>query len=125
MLNILLAEDSRAGEILVELLHRTFQDIEVSWKLDGALALDDFIYDNFHVVITDLQMSELNGVQLAKKIKDINPNIPIFLWTGTVSSDIEHSLFEQVIMKDDLDAFSDEESIFRQCVENIRDNLGI
>jgi len=38
--------------------------------------------DTFDLVITDMNMPNMNGVQLAKEIKKIRPEIPIILCTG-------------------------------------------
>lgn len=38
--------------------------------------------NNFHVVITDLNMPHINGIELAEKLNNINPDIPIILTTG-------------------------------------------
>ena len=38
--------------------------------------------DNFDLVLTDLGMSEMSGWQLAKKIKGMDPDVPVGLITG-------------------------------------------
>jgi CheY-like chemotaxis protein len=38
--------------------------------------------DSFDLVITDMSMPKMTGVQLARKILEIRPNMPIILSTG-------------------------------------------
>jgi CheY-like chemotaxis protein len=38
--------------------------------------------DNFDIVITDMTMPKMTGVQLAKEIHNIRPDIPVILCTG-------------------------------------------
>jgi len=39
--------------------------------------------ESYSLVLSDSWMSELSGIQLAKKIKEINPNVKILLLTGS------------------------------------------
>lgn len=51
--------------------------------LDNGLdALNRFNEEKFDVVITDINMPKLNGVELIKEIKKINSNIPIIVTTA-------------------------------------------
>lgn len=51
--------------------------------LDNGLdALNRFNEEKFDVIITDINMPKLNGVELIKEIKKINPNIPIIVTTA-------------------------------------------
>jgi len=44
--------------------------------------LEKFKQANFDLVLTDLGMPEMSGWQLAKKIKEIDPDVPVGLITG-------------------------------------------
>jgi PAS domain S-box-containing protein len=37
---------------------------------------------DFDLVITDMRMPQMNGVELSEKLKEIRPNIPVILFTG-------------------------------------------
>ena len=41
----------------------------------------------FDVLITDMNMSPLSGIQTAKAFRDIHPNAHIFLLTGTIGDE--------------------------------------
>ena len=47
-----------------------------------ALDLFNSNPDRFHLVITDLTMPQMTGVQLSQKLQTIKPDIPIILCTG-------------------------------------------
>ncbi len=51
--------------------------------------------DKFDLVITDMIMPKMTGKDLAKKIRIINPDIPIILSTG-YSDDIEKEKLDQI-----------------------------
>ena len=57
---------------------------QITAKTDGREALEEFaaLPDNFDLVITDMTMPKINGDQLARKIMDIKPDIPVILCTG-------------------------------------------
>ncbi len=58
---------------------------------DSAEALAAFQADpdGFDLVITDLTMPKLTGIELTRRIKQLRPNIPILLCTGDVESIID------------------------------------
>ena len=47
-----------------------------------ALAAYESSPDGFDLVITDLSMPKLRGRELARHIKDIDPQVPVVAWTG-------------------------------------------
>jgi CheY-like chemotaxis protein len=57
--------------------------------------------DRFDLVITDYTMPGMTGTQLTRKIKEINPDIPVVMCTG-ISLDpeqVEGVDFEKILMK--------------------------
>ena len=57
---------------------------KVTSKTDSQEALEEFVErpDRFDLVITDMSMPKINGDRLARKLMDINPQIPVILCTG-------------------------------------------
>ena len=49
---------------------------------DGQRALDILTSDRFDVVLTDLKMPGLDGMELISRIRDIYRDIPIIIMTG-------------------------------------------
>jgi signal transduction histidine kinase/CheY-like chemotaxis protein len=58
---------------------------------DGIEILKKFNYiiDNFEVVVTDLTMPDINGIQLAKKIKGNHPEMKVILMTAYSEEPLE------------------------------------
>ncbi len=61
---------------------------------DPTLALEYFKQtpDKHSLIITDLRMPSLSGLQLAKKIRKINTDIKIFLMTAFETKDLENQV---------------------------------
>jgi len=59
--------------------------------VDPVLALEYFkeTSEKHALIITDLRMPSLNGLELAKKIRELNTNIKIFLMTAFETRDLE------------------------------------
>lgn len=57
----------------------------------GFEALEKFKKDDFRMVITDLKMPEMSGIQVLGEIKKISPQIPVIMITayGTISNAVE------------------------------------
>ncbi len=77
-LSVLYVEDDI--EILTEtakILEKIFKQVETA--RDGSEGLMMFSKDRYDLVITDIEMPELNGLEMSKKIKEIDPQIPIIV----------------------------------------------
>jgi CheY-like chemotaxis protein len=55
---------------------------------DGPDALDAFHANSFELVLTDISMPLMDGWELARRLKEINPAIPIVAVTGENPQDI-------------------------------------
>jgi signal transduction histidine kinase/CheY-like chemotaxis protein len=56
----------------------------VTPKIDSEEALEEFatLPERYDLVITDMTMPKMTGVQLARELMDIRPDIPVILCTG-------------------------------------------
>ena len=79
--SILLIEDEN---LVVETLKGNFQDngYHIITARNGEEGIRKFQNDNFDLVITDLKLKGMDGLQVSRKIKKINPHTPIILVTG-------------------------------------------
>ncbi len=57
---------------------------------------------SYCVVVSDMRMPELSGIQLAKKVKEINPDVKVVLMTGFEIRDNE---FSKVFPSTSVDGF--------------------
>jgi DNA-binding NtrC family response regulator len=49
---------------------------------NAADALQKFEKEKFDILVTDFRMDGMNGVELAKRIRSKNPEIPVIIVTG-------------------------------------------
>ncbi len=87
-LNIFLVEDDKNfGSVLKSYLE--INDFNVSWIKDGAMAVEGFKQQNYSICILDIMLPNVDGFSIAKKIKELNSEIPIiFLTAKTLKEDI-------------------------------------
>jgi DNA-binding response OmpR family regulator len=82
--HILVVDDEGAIRYSVS---KTLQRVgyEVSEAASGEEALDMMRNDHFDVILTDIRMPGLTGVELLKKIKEVSPDAIVILMTGYAS----------------------------------------
>lgn len=78
---ILLADDDVNLRRVLE-FQLTETGYKVSTAQDGAEALEIFADNDFDCVITDLRMPKLSGLELLRKIRAENPEIPVIVITA-------------------------------------------
>jgi PAS domain S-box-containing protein len=81
--HILVADDEQAIVRLIKaMLER--MGYSVTPKFGSKEALEEFMAhpDKFDLLISDMMMPHLTGVELIEKVKEIRPNIPVILCTG-------------------------------------------
>lgn len=77
-LKILYVEDNpEARSFTLEMLKRFFKDITTAEN--GKDGLEKFTNEEFDIVLTDINMPVMNGLEMAKEIKAINSLIPILV----------------------------------------------
>lgn len=80
-IRILLAEDDENLSFVLEqyLIQKGF---DVTVKSNGQEAFDTFCKKTFDLVILDVMMPKMDGFSVAKKIREINEDIPIIFLTA-------------------------------------------
>ncbi len=106
-LHILYVEDNpETRESMLHMLNRFFD--YVSSAVDGQDGIDQFDSNIHDLVLTDLNMPKLNGMDMIAKIRTIDTNIPILLLSAhnetsytnqTKQFDIEGYLFKPIELK--------------------------
>lgn len=86
MYQILVIEDEqRVAELLKRGLEESGYQVVVAF--DGMMGLRIFKSNIFHLVISDVILPKLDGFELSKEIRKINPSIPILMLTALGSTD--------------------------------------
>jgi CheY-like chemotaxis protein len=121
--SILIVDDE---QIIRNVLKRKLEQttaFQVYTADDGVPALELFRREQIDLVISDLLMSEMNGIELLRHLKLLNPNVPVIIITGygTLDDAIEaiHLGAEDFIKKpfDISDVIETIEKTFRKIAE--------
>lgn len=78
--NILVVEDEREIGILIK-KYLEKEGYNITLAEDGLVALEKFNTEKYDLVVTDIMMPNLDGVELCKKIRKIS-NVPIIFLTA-------------------------------------------
>jgi len=100
---LIVDDETELVESSIRLLNRMGYHVIGETEPDNAIEILRNSQENFDLVITDLTMPTMTGIQLAQKIKDIKPDIPIILLSGfnyeAYTKDIDGSLIADFITK--------------------------
>ena len=80
--HILVVDDERVVRDVLQniLLHEGYS--RVVRASDGQVAMDKLAKERFDVVITDVKMPMMSGIELLIKIKELYPHIAVIVITG-------------------------------------------
>jgi len=82
-INVLLVEDnSTEAQILTRLLLKSEKEMQVEHLVSGREAIEIIKQRFFDIIILDVGLPEMNGVQVLKEIKKINITTPVIMLTG-------------------------------------------
>jgi DNA-binding NtrC family response regulator len=74
---------------------------------NAADALQKFESDKFDLMVTDFRMDGMNGLELARKVHDKHPNVPVIIVTGygpiDGGKDVDTVLSKEALFPDLLD----------------------
>ncbi len=95
MTTLLVVDDSEVDRRLVEGLLRANGNWDIETACDGAYALARVGESPIDVVITDLQMPQMDGLELVKQIGVRYPHVPVILMTAHGSDALAIEALEQ------------------------------
>ncbi len=96
MKRILLADDDRNVNRSVDTL-LTLDGYETMPVYNGEEALQKALQHKFDLLITDLIMPRLDGIELITRIKKFNPDLPILVLSGQLNDKLIRLLKKQKI----------------------------
>ena len=85
----LLLVDDEEGFVTVLLKRLQKRNINVTPALSGAEAIEWFTAKQFDLILLDIKMEFMDGIEVLKMIKDMKPEIPVIMITG-------HGSYEEV-----------------------------
>lgn len=97
-IKILIVEDDDEVLLLLKDIV-TSRGYEVVLASDGETAMKHFLEQNPTLILADVRIPKMDGIQLTDKVKAINPNLPIILFSGQLPNLFED--FQQKRIKAD------------------------
>jgi len=86
-IRILYVEDNKdARDTMVVMLKNFFSDITIG--VDGEDGLNKFKNSEVDLILTDINMPKMNGIEMIKEIRKISQKIPIIILTAANQTDI-------------------------------------
>ena len=83
MSKILIIEDEEAiRRVLVKILTEESKDYQVFEASDGLAGVEAFKKDDFDLILCDIKMPKMDGVEVLEAVKKIKPEIPIVMISG-------------------------------------------
>ncbi len=84
---ILVVDDDQVNRLLLEVLSEKWE-AQVDIVDGGVAALAAMRQTTYDMVLTDINMPEMNGIELMMKIKEGHPSTPVIAFTATVQPEI-------------------------------------
>jgi len=81
MKKILITDDSSIMRLFVRMIMRNLGGVSLTEALDGQDAIEKIKKDHFDLIITDINMPRMNGLQLIENIRVMGLEIPIIILT--------------------------------------------
>jgi DNA-binding NtrC family response regulator len=92
---------------------------------DPVIAMEHFTDNkqNYALIISDLRMPNLNGLELLKKVKKLNPNVrTILISTYEVENDL---VFQRYLREGIIDSFIEKPVTINQLCQRVRDEFQV
>jgi CheY-like chemotaxis protein len=110
---ILFVDDHEVlARLSCEILQMQGYRAEYAYNANDALA--KFEREKFDMVVTDYRMEGMNGLELAKRIRQTSPEVPVIIVTGY--SPVEHG--------GEVNAWLEKQDLFPALLEKIKLFLG-
>ncbi|WP_320170531.1 response regulator [Maridesulfovibrio sp.] len=85
-IRLLLVDDE--GDFLKACERRLVRrNVDVSLAGSGREALEMIAKDDFDVVVLDIMMPEMSGIETLKRLREINADIPVVILTGHANTE--------------------------------------
>ena len=83
-ISMLLVEDEElTRDLLADILDKKYPEVPLYTAINGRTGLELFKSHTPNIVITDINMPKMGGVQMASKIRVIKPDTKFIVLTGT------------------------------------------
>jgi DNA-binding NtrC family response regulator len=109
--------------LLYDALH-TIKEIQVFMFTDPTMALDHFKINSkdYVLLISDLRMPVINGLQLLKTVKDLNPIVRTIL---TTAFQMDNNLFQEYTKKEIINGYLQKPIEMKQLLVEVNKQINI
>lgn len=91
MIKVLLIDDEE--ELVTTLKERlAYRDLDADYSLNGADGIQKIRKNQYDVVVLDLKLPGISGIETMRVIKAERPKLPIIFITGHGNSDMQEEL---------------------------------
>ncbi len=90
---ILIVDDNPNMSNLLSEMLEVF-DYESKTAPDGVQALEELQADKYAMVITDMRMPKMSGLELLQKVKEQHPKIKVVIISGYSSGEVENQALD-------------------------------
>jgi signal transduction histidine kinase len=90
-------DEEMVRSIVTQLL--SLNDHEVDRASSGSDALDQFEKRHYDIVFTDFGMPEMTGAELARRLREKNPDLPVILLTGYTDTEEAVDAVDDILSK--------------------------
>lgn len=116
-LKLLIVEDDETMRLLLGYIFNSYKVVG-KFARTGKEALEQLEKSSFDLVLSDIQMPEMSGIELVKKIKHINNTLPVIAFTA-------HSSVPDRALNAGFDAFLTKPFTEKEIISVIAKTLGI
>ena len=85
-------DDPDLLDLLTDILQSFSRSLEVTRATNGQAAIDAITRETFNLVLLDIRMPGLDGIETLGKIKAIKPGLPVLMVTGSDSGSASEAL---------------------------------
>ena len=83
MSKILVIEDEAAiRRVLIKILSEENESYQVEEAEDGLVGIEKVKNDDYDLILCDIKMPKMDGVEVLEAVKKIKPEIPIVMISG-------------------------------------------
>lgn len=74
-------------DMLDTYLKRKLPDVEITHYIDATMGLEDIKSGRFDLVLLDIMMPKINGMDILSQVKAVNPDVKIVMMTAFSTQD--------------------------------------
>jgi CheY-like chemotaxis protein len=88
--------DDPSRILLEELIHILFQEsakYQILSTSYGNEAINMCYENNIRLILTEINLKDINGLEVIKKIKEFFPDIPVIIQTAIITDDTQNHIY--------------------------------